>query len=148
MYFSKKLTDTSTENEEEIEDEDPWLLDEEIQSKANIQVETVNETEEQQEEDEVNDNYNQEQVVTTRSGRVVRPPKMLMHEMQSTSIESDKSIEEILAVGAGIGGGFDHTSKLRPMKYKRQWHPPKRNCGEKLWTKNTKGWSTTLSSKL
>ena len=26
-------------------------------------------------------------------------------------------VSEIMAVGAGIGGGFTHTSELKPMKY-------------------------------
>ena len=46
---------------------------------------------------------------TTRSGRTVVPPNQLIDE-QSQAIE-------IQAVGAGIGGGFTHTSKLVPMKY-------------------------------
>lgn len=30
-----------------------------------------------------------------------------------------------MAVGAGIGGGFDHTRKLRPMKYDKAIATPK-----------------------
>ena len=35
------------------------------------------------------------------------------------------AIDEIIAVGAGIGGGFDHTSELRPMKYEEAMASPK-----------------------
>jgi hypothetical protein len=47
---------------------------------------------------------------TTRSGRAVRAPGW-MSEYSTTTID------EIMTVGAGIGGGFTHTSELRPMKY-------------------------------
>ena len=47
-------------------------------------------------------------MTTTRSGRQVRPPQLLMDK---------KTAAKITAVGAGIGGGFVHTSELRPMKY-------------------------------
>jgi len=43
---------------------------------------------------------------------VVKAPRRLIEEIGSTMI-----IEEILSVGAGIGGGFEHTSELIPMKY-------------------------------
>jgi len=48
---------------------------------------------------------------TTRSGRTVRPVSRLIEEIEATIIE------EIMAVGAGIGGGFNHTSELIPMTY-------------------------------
>ena len=44
----------------------------------------------------------------TRSGRIVKAPERLIDEQLAF---------EIAAVGAGIGGGFDHTTELQPMKY-------------------------------
>ena len=44
----------------------------------------------------------------TRSGRIVKAPTRLIDEQQAL---------EIAAVGAGIGGGFNHTTELQPMKY-------------------------------
>ncbi len=70
---------------------------------------------------------------TTRSGRVIQKPQRfcnLNFETNSTAttyhnyyqvLENDETEEkdpEIAAVGAAIGGGFDHTSKLIPIKFK------------------------------
>jgi hypothetical protein len=83
-----------------------------------------------------------------RSGRASRAPERLIEEMAAASVitqpeanfyavlskngedydpgevacmaakGSINSIVEIAAVGAGEGGGFEHTSELKPMKYK------------------------------
>ena len=50
---------------------------------------------------------------TTSSGRTVRAPTRLPEEMEATAMDE---ASEIMAVGAGIGGGFVHTSKLKPVK--------------------------------
>jgi len=50
--------------------------------------------------------------ILRRSERVVNAPRRLIEE-----IDSDMMIEEVLSVGDGIGGGFEHTSELIPMKY-------------------------------
>ena len=47
---------------------------------------------------------------TTRSGRAVRAPSHLIEEVDAAVIE------ETMAVGAGIGGGFEHMPELEPMK--------------------------------
>jgi hypothetical protein len=64
-----------------------------------------------------------------RSGRTIRPPKRLIEEMGGLSVErkatwNDCLIEvyeqvhrEMALVGAGIGGGFGHTSELDVKKY-------------------------------
>ena len=51
----------------------------------------------------------------TRFGRKVKVPEHLDDYVLSAT--SDVSAAEISAVGAGIGGGFQHTSELKPMKY-------------------------------
>ena len=51
-------------------------------------------------------------------------------------IEQAMSNQEILAVGAGIGGGFDNTSELRPMKYK-----------EAMKTKDAKEWQKAVEQE-
>jgi hypothetical protein len=48
---------------------------------------------------------------TTSSGRVSKAPSWM-------SEYSAPLINEIMAIGAGIGGGFTHTRELIPMKYK------------------------------
>ena len=64
---------------------------------------------------------------TTRSGRVVRPAPRLIEEMESVQLD------EIMAVGAGIGGGFTHTSELRPLKYDEVMAGPKaKQWGESI----------------
>ena len=50
----------------------------------------------------------------TRSGRLVRPPKSA-DEMGMA--EFDSILAEFSLVGAGIGGGFDHTTELKVLKY-------------------------------
>ena len=55
----------------------------------------------------------------TRSGCTIKAPTRLIEEIDSSMVE------EMMAVGAGIGGGFDHTSELRPMKYEEAMATPK-----------------------
>ena len=58
--------------------------------------------------------------VTTASGRVSRQPDRLIASMMAierTDAEAAQTPMEHAFVGAGIGGGFDHTSELKPMKY-------------------------------
>ena len=73
-------------------------------------------------------------VYTARSGQYVRIPEIYTHDLgvlASTKAEFgyqmdlcalsmdniDQIEEEISLVGAGLGGGFDHTSKLKVIKY-------------------------------
>ena len=65
-------------------------------------------------------------MTTTRSGRQVRPPKLLMHK---------QTVAKITAVGAGIGGGFVHTNELRPMKY------------DEAMRKDPVGWTKSVDGK-
>jgi hypothetical protein len=62
----------------------------------------------------------------TRSGRVVKEPTRLIEEMGALSKEVEAKTSwkeclikayEIALVGAGIGGGFNHSSKLNVIKY-------------------------------
>ena len=69
---------------------------------------------------------------TTRSGRAVKAPTRLPEEMEATAIDE---VSEIMAVGAGIGGGFIHTSELKPVK-----------CN-KAMAKNPIGWSKAVEKE-
>ena len=72
--------------------------------------------------------------IQTRSGRVSRPPelfeaggaKLLPEEMNYYAALAAANCGEIQAVGAGIGGGFDHTSELKVMKYEEAINSPDR----------------------
>jgi hypothetical protein len=106
--------------------------------------ETDSESETDTNVDQNNDettNSGNDNVVRTRSGRVTRPPVRLMDEMVGVFTEAERKYystinaqndfdakevaamagsniaEEVVAVGAGLGGGFEHTSELRVMKY-------------------------------
>jgi Reverse transcriptase (RNA-dependent DNA polymerase) len=60
-----------------------------------------------------------------RSGRTIRNPKRLIEEMGGISVDDGKTtwkdclmqVYEFALVGAGIGGGFGHTSELDIKKY-------------------------------
>ena len=73
----------------------------------------------------------------TRSGRSIKPPARLIQEMSATqtrylsqmleldnvevanlTLTSNDDNVEFLLVGAGIGGGFTHTSELKVMNYR------------------------------
>ena len=62
-------------------------------------------------EDDASSSSDEEEVQHTRSGRAVKAPNRLIEEIDSATIQ------EIMAVGAGTGGGFEHTSELTPMKH-------------------------------
>ena len=70
--------------------------------------------------------------IQTKSGRVSRPPEMfeaggaelLPAEMNYYAALAAANCGEIQAVGAGIGGGFDHTSELKVMKYEEAINSP------------------------
>ena len=53
----------------------------------------------------------------TRSGRTVKRTVRFIEEMGMA--EFDAILSEFTLVGAGIGGGFDHTEELRVMNYKK-----------------------------
>ena len=55
----------------------------------------------------------------TRNGCTVTTPSRLIEEIESSMVE------KIMAVEAGIEGGFNHTSELRPMKYEEAMAIPK-----------------------
>jgi hypothetical protein len=64
-----------------------------------------------------------------RSSRTIRPPKRLIEEMSGLSVEKrltwndclihvyEQLDQEMALVGAGVGGGFGHTSELDVKKY-------------------------------
>ena len=97
-----------------------------------------------------------EKKVTTRSGRIVRPPSRLMeltnliimhHErtwcvliMEISALKTYcKEMEdmeymqskEFAYIGAGIGGGFKNTRDKHMMKYKEKWRPNKNMIGKR-----------------
>ena len=72
------------------------------------------------------DNPDNSPLSQTRRGCTVKAPTRLIEEIYSSMIE------EIMAVGAGIGGRFDHTSELCPMKYEEAMATPK----AKQWGKS------------
>ena len=80
----------------------------------------------QESEEERDDEGDAETTTMTRSGRIVRPPNRLIEEDELT---------EIMTVGAGIGGGFSHTSDLIPMKY------------EEAMQKDPKGWKESVDKE-
>ena len=81
---------------------------------------------------EVNVNVNNDEEVTVentirRSERAIKAPRRLIEEMDSSMMT-----EEAMYVGAGIGGGFQHTSELIPMKY------------HEAMIKDPKGWGDAM----
>ena len=84
--------------------------------------------------------------VCTRLGRVVKPLVLYMKEYGADRVEGELSVIhqnyyvqlcklddketnniEIAAVGAGVGGGFDHTRELKMMKFKEDMNGPDSN---------------------
>jgi hypothetical protein len=75
-------------------------------------------------------------VTVTRSGRTVRRPERFKEsavtavtqaeqnyyeallEISTAFIDKSKGDDELAVVGAALGGGFEHTAELRPMKFK------------------------------
>ena len=91
-------------------------------------------------------NLAQQGTATTRSGRAVKPVEKLnlvqavaeymqesYEEMGITNYPED--FDEIIAVGAGIGGGFTNTSELIPMKY------------DEAMKKDPKGWEEAVDEE-
>lgn len=73
------------------------------------------------EEDDDNENKNAIPV-TTRTGRVINPPRRLIEEIGNTAIQDFTSnyyerLVEFGLVGAGIGGGFHNTQELHVLKF-------------------------------
>jgi hypothetical protein len=122
MYFADADTidETITNVEEEIE----------------IDIESVNEEEEKEEneEEETKDDEPEdkpeETVTRTRSGRISRPATRLIEEVNNATID-ESELEEIMAVGAGIGGGFAHTSELKVLTYEEAMAGPKARYWDK-----------------
>lgn len=72
--------------------------------------------------------------IRTRSGRSVNPPKKYLDEIGGVHLTPaeehfyQKMFDgEIACVGAGIGGGFNHTSELHVMKYDQAMASPDRD---------------------
>ena len=85
-----------------------------IENDSDLQEEEANdeeETKEDSESEEESEETPKSSTVITRSGRSIKAPGRLIEEIEGVTVE------EIMAVGAGIGGGFVHTSELIPMKY-------------------------------
>ena len=90
--------------------------------------------------------------VTTRSGRVSRPPQLLeaggakllpaeLNYYAALAAANCGEIQaancgEMQAVGAGIGGGFEHTSELKVMKYE-----------EALASPDKEGWKAEIKNE-
>lgn len=70
------------------------------------------------------DNKNVKNQDIMKSGQMVTTSIRLIKEIDINKIDTSM-VEEILAVGAGIGGRLDHTSKVQPMKYDEAMATPK-----------------------
>jgi hypothetical protein len=136
MYFDPNdqevdVTDDESDTESEDDDNDDSDDDNENNTVVNVNVERTSESEKK-----VNDDGTLQQTretVVTRSGRISKPNIRFVeddNELGATIIDDDE-LGEIMTVGAGIGGGFEHTSELRPMKYEEAMAGPK----AKYWDK-------------
>jgi hypothetical protein len=81
---------------------------------------------------DVNDAYVQTEIVgaavTARTWEPVLSPAeskfvKAMEDLDKASFGDDDA-DEYAAVGAGLGGGFENTAELRPMKYNEALHGP------------------------
>jgi len=122
-YFDKKNNDelvvtlekesqdtTETEQEEPTVDDEPQENEDSEESAADGD-----------DDDDDNDDVTN---IVTRSGRVVTRGERYIEVCNTT-------VDEIMAVGAGIGGGFTHTSELIPMKYEQAMATPNAKEWEK-----------------
>ena len=143
MYFGDK-DDTGSNPKEDSDDDDdpvPTLTNRRmLDNDGNAQDEQGNDDEEDvhdeesdddnDEDDEVSLNHEDDAlVITTRSGRQVNPRIRLIEEISAATVD------EIMAVGSGIGGGFIHTSELAPMKY------------NEAMAKDPKGWEEAVQKE-
>lgn len=76
--------------------------------------------------DDSDDKHPTNQATQTRSRQTITAPTRLIKEIDSSMVE------DIMAVGAGIGGGLDHTSELRPMKYEEAMSTPNAKWGKSV----------------
>lgn len=113
MYFNENSPETDGIEQESSEDESDTESDEESDKEPDS--EGNEDTSNAQTTTMTTSNTG----TTTRSGRVVKRTTRLIEEHEGVSID------EIMAVGAGIGGGFTHTSELIPMKYEQAMAGPK-----------------------
>jgi hypothetical protein len=134
MFFERNiapLLDEEASDDEDAMDDDASEDEEEAVPTADAEDAT----------DDVSESVAEETVnrvtTVTRSGRTIQPPARLIQEMSATqtrylaqmfeldNIEvanmeltcSDDNVEFLL-VGAGVGGGFTHTSELKVMNYR------------------------------
>ena len=112
MFFNAKSKEVNQHKDdtETVENDDDSEEEEIGGSTENNEVE---EEDESTNEDDADDDVEETNVGerTTRSGRVVRSTTRLIEEMDATAID------EIMAVGAGIGSGFADTNKLHTQTY-------------------------------
>ena len=116
--------------------------DEGSEKEPGIEIEQNVNTDDNEEDDEnndTNDDENEEDSFDkaespvkriTRYGREIRSPVRLIEEIEGLLIDKVKMnsiAREIVAVGAGIGGGFANTQELIPMKFKEAMAGPERN---------------------
>lgn len=114
--------------------------EEENNNEENDKDKSIESSDESEDGEEDEDNKTGRQK-TTRSGRVINPPSRYLDDLAASGfdynyvllltepeltyyaamaqLEANKSYEqhEICAVGAGLGGGFQNTTKLKVMKY-------------------------------
>ena len=117
MYFSDNSapyeeTEDVEENEDEDKEEKEQQKPEEVQPEAQPPQTTI--------------------MGMTRSGRTIKPPVRYVEEIGALTYDE---VSEIMAVGAGIGGGFLHTSELKPMKY------------EEAMAKDPDGWGKAVKKE-
>jgi len=137
MFFKKLTgwitTDTevtknlNTKHIDEVEDEVEIVFEDDSQEDIE---------EDSHEEIKVDDNiidFNEGLKHTTRSGRNVRLPARFREEMENLLYEEnsdyarEKTNDEMILIGAGIGEGILHTGELHVMKFKDAMESPDRD---------------------
>ncbi len=147
LYWDHEINETNEQNL--IHDDEATINQDEfdgVQTNVNTELKS-REGENLEEEDSSNNNSiistntetsnsNPFSTQNTRRGRVIWKPQLfwaLNFETNLTATiyhnyyqvlennETEEKDPEIAAVGAAIGGGFNHTSKLIPIKSKKQW---------------------------
>ena len=141
------VDDTTGQDVNESTDEQNETLDSYRQMEALVDNSGISSGSESEEEEDMTDN---QPAVITRSGRVTEKPfwhanyaMLALTEAEfgyqthlKEAAKRDLSAEdfaidhELAGVGAGLGGGFNNTKELRPMKYKEAMATDKKG-----WTK-------------
>lgn len=106
-------------NSNESEHDKDKNIDDDANGNEPEQEEPNMETDDNSDSDE-SDNQEEKETQQTQSGKTVRMTTYLIEEMEALLVNKDRVKQiawEVALVGAGIGGGFVHTSELIPMKF-------------------------------